>query len=226
MIGSRASSGPMRHTADGIPTTGGSFSGAVTFEVATYFFDGTSALPGAAFAGAHGTGMYRAGTTLGWSIGGTSRMTLTSTALTVPGVKGTTTNDDAAAGNMGEYISSSVSGGTVGSWVAGTAQNITSISLTAGDWDVDGAVVWQDSLTGSYMVAAISTVSGNAGGSLVAPGRTDHPLLNTSGSAFAQLTGKRRISVATTTTVYLVGQIGIATGTVVADGYIQARRVR
>jgi hypothetical protein len=54
-----------------VPSTGGSYSGAVTFSAATYFADGTSSLPGAAFAGAHGTGMYRAGTVLGWSIAGT-----------------------------------------------------------------------------------------------------------------------------------------------------------
>jgi hypothetical protein len=51
---------------------------------------------------------------------------------------GTTTNDDAAAGHIGEYVSSMVPGGTGPALTSGAASNITSISLTAGDWDVSG----------------------------------------------------------------------------------------
>jgi hypothetical protein len=37
--------------------------------------DGTTALPGYAYSGATGTGMYRSGNTLGWSVGGSSVLT-------------------------------------------------------------------------------------------------------------------------------------------------------
>lgn len=49
---------------------GGTFTSSVTFSAASYFADGTEALPGIAFAGAPGTGIRRSGTTLGLSIAG------------------------------------------------------------------------------------------------------------------------------------------------------------
>jgi len=49
---------------------------------------------------------------------------------------GTTTNDNAAAGQVGEYVSSTITGGASVALTPGVATNITSISLTAGDWDV------------------------------------------------------------------------------------------
>src|SRR5574337_1898836 len=53
-------------------------------------------------------------------------------------ILGTTTNDDAAAGYIGEVISSNIAVGSAVSLSSGTIANITSISLTAGDWDVYG----------------------------------------------------------------------------------------
>src|SRR5712664_1249621 len=59
---------------------------------------------------------------------------------------GTITNDAATAGNIGEYITSVINspGVTLSNNVA---SNVTSISLTAGDWDISGAVYF--TLTGS-----------------------------------------------------------------------------
>lgn len=117
-------------------------------------------------------------------------------------VAGTTTNDSAASGILGEFglvNSTGVSVAASGSWV-----NICSLSLTAGDWDVEGNF---DFLPGTgtgitLLSAAISTTSSNTdssanGGYLIytdsAIGRTFFPV------------GKRRISLASTTTVYFVG---------------------
>ena len=47
---------------------------------------------------------------------------------------GTTTNDSAAAGVVGQYISSYVSATSVPT--TNTWGDLTSVSLTAGDWDV------------------------------------------------------------------------------------------
>src|SRR2546421_430181 len=50
---------------------------------------------------------------------------------------GTTTNDNAVSGNLGEYISSTVARGAAVTGAAnGTYKDLTSIVLTAGDWDI------------------------------------------------------------------------------------------
>jgi hypothetical protein len=53
-------------------------------------------------------------------------------------IPGTATNDDAAAGKLGEIISSNIVVGSAVSLTTNTPANITSLSLTAGDWDVWG----------------------------------------------------------------------------------------
>jgi predicted nucleic acid-binding protein len=52
----------------------------------------------------------------------------------------TQTNDSAAAGKVGEFITSNIVVGSAVALTTGTAANVTSVSLTAGDWDVCGEV--------------------------------------------------------------------------------------
>jgi len=52
----------------------------------------------------------------------------------------TTTNDSATAGNVGEYVESVIVTGSSTALTTATAKTVTSISLTAGDWDVDTVV--------------------------------------------------------------------------------------
>src|SRR5262249_6297435 len=51
-------------------------------------------------------------------------------------IVGTTTNDDAPEGNIGELLSSFIASGSAVSLTTGVAANITSILITPGDWDV------------------------------------------------------------------------------------------
>ena len=60
--------------------------------------------------------------------------------ITNPAIIGTTTNDDAAAGKIGEYQSAGIGFGSAISLTTATPANVTSISLTAGDWDVSGVI--------------------------------------------------------------------------------------
>ena len=53
---------------------------------------------------------------------------------------GTTTNNNAAAGDVGQMITATVAAGAAVSISTGAAANVTSISLTAGDWDVSAVV--------------------------------------------------------------------------------------
>jgi len=136
-------------------------------------------------------------------------------------VIGTTTNDNAATGYIGEVVTSTVASGAGVSLVTGTAKTITSISLTAGDWDVYG-------MFGAFTDTAITSVI--AGSSLTT---------NTTGAEdsivyAAPISGNQtlqsaiptvRVSIASTTTIYLVGRVSF-TGTCVGYGRITARRAR
>lgn len=142
------------------------------------------------------------------------------------GIKGTTTNDNAATGIVGEFVSSTV---LVGSAVAitpsGTQTNITSISLTAGDWDVFGNIVYAPAGVPTQFASAINTTSATlptapAGGYNYAAS-TAYPIAST--QAFTLSTS--RLSLASTTTVYLVG-FAVFASTMTAYGFIGARRVR
>src|ERR1700678_3689978 len=59
---------------------------------------------------------------------------------TTSGIIGTTTNNAAAAGSVGELMSSIVLLGSAVCLTSGSTSNITSLLLTAGDWDCWGSV--------------------------------------------------------------------------------------
>lgn len=140
---------------------------------------------------------------------------------------GTTTNDDAAAGVVGEYTSSNIAAGSAVSLTTGTTANVTSISLTAGDWEVSGNVITNPggSTSQTGLIAAISTTSATLP---VAPGAGAYAVGVYSGTAnfLALPTGTRRLSIAGTTTVYLVANAAFTVSTNAAYGFIGARRVR
>jgi hypothetical protein len=138
--------------------------------------------------------------------------------------KGTATNDSAAAGYIGEFISAN---GTVTTGnTQGTAINLCSISLTAGDWDVEGhAALDNTSVTSptryragvSLTTATLETQSGG------------YINLGTNIQKVMSLPcGKRRISLSSPATVYLVAECSGASGTFATDtgSFIGARRVR
>lgn len=141
------------------------------------------------------------------------------------GIRGTLTNDDATSLNVGQFSSSFIAVGSATSLTTATAKNVTSISLTAGDWDVSGNV---------NFVATTATVTAWSGGI-----STNTNALPTDGSEVPNGTvitlisenngitlPRKRISIASTTTVYLVGKATFSAGTVTAYGGITARRVR
>src|SRR5262245_57492548 len=75
-------------------------------------------------------------------------------------IRGTSTNDSAAAGYVGELMESEVLTGSAVSLTNNTAANVTSLSLTAGDWDVWGSVAFNAVAgTANLVVGAINTTS-------------------------------------------------------------------
>jgi hypothetical protein len=109
----------------------------------------------------------------------------------------------------------------------GTAVGVTSISLTAGDWDVSGvfATIPAATTTTSYVGAGISTVANT----LPAANTGARSILSVTSAASVGnelATPTFRISLASTTTVYLIGYAQFATSTMTGNGFIRARRVR
>lgn len=146
---------------------------------------------------------------------------------------GTSTNDSAAAGEIGELITATVASGAAVALTSPTAKNVTSVSLTAGDWDVSGAVSFTlagatCTLAQAGISAATNALPTQAGGSGIG---TD-PLVGGSFLSTA-LTGVQnlaippvRVTLAATTTIYLVAQTTFSLGTSAAYGTIRARRIR
>ena len=147
---------------------------------------------------------------------------------TTGGIVGTTTNDNAAAGKTGEYISAGVLVGSAVALTTGVSKTVTNISLTAGDWDVSGSVISNPAgtTTSTSLAMGISIVN-NTFGTLGA--ENNFALISsTTGAAVAQAlsNGSMRLSLSGTTTVYLIASSQFAVSTMGAYGFIGARRVR
>src|SRR5215472_14162674 len=69
-----------------------------------------------------------------------STLAVTGALTPTGGIVGVNGASNAAAGNIGEYVTASLAQGSAVNLPGGTATNLTSISLTAGDWDVFGVV--------------------------------------------------------------------------------------
>lgn len=151
-----------------------------------------------------------------------SATSLTFTSTT--GLVGTTTNDNAAAGSVGEFVSSNIAAASAISISSNTPKNLTSISLTAGDWDVwgNGVVVSAgNSMTETFV--GISTSTGTQPDlSLVAQYLTSLTNMGSMGLNAPM----QRISLSGTTTIYLVVTAVFSTSTATMYGGIYARRRR
>ena len=141
---------------------------------------------------------------------------------TTGGIVGTTTNDNASTGYVGEFKSSAVLQASSVTMTSSTNSNLTTLSLTAGDWDVWGMVFFN---TGGLISAAYSWVSTS---SATQPDESALSGIYFSGSSLGNIgipSFVQRISLSATTTVYL-SYICVFTVSGTACGNIYARRVR
>jgi hypothetical protein len=152
---------------------------------------------------------------------------MTNADVIVPtgGVLGVANASSATAGNVGQVISSLIPNGSSISLGNGTAANVTSIILTAGDWDVSGTVSFAaGAATITQMTAGMSTSTGTL------------PTDGTEGYSDASITTSTltnsitltpiQVNVNASTTVFLVGKCAFSAGTVREFGFIRARRMR
>jgi hypothetical protein len=159
--------------------------------------------------------------------GGTLNGNLAFTTTSTEGIVGTTTNDSAASGNVGEYISSSVT--TPLSDPNATTQwfDVTSISLTAGDWDVTWlASGTPNGATVTHTLAGIGTASGTATTGMIEGINLFEGPPPTSVYDVLITIANYRVSISSTTTYYAKMRFDFSTGTPKAYGTISARRMR
>ena len=127
--------------------------------------------------------------------------------------KGVTDGSEAAAGDIGEYMSAT--SGIVSLANTVTA-NLATLNLTAGDWDVTGAVTFSAS-AGTHLSFGIGI--GSTGDAVT------QATFPTTAINQAMVTAVQRYNVTGTTAVTLQAQAAFS-GTVSAAGLIRARRMR
>lgn len=140
---------------------------------------------------------------------------------------GTSTNDNAAAGCVGEYQESEVPIGSEFSITTGVTFDVTHLSLTPGDWNVWGTIAFDNgsgatvfsSMIGWVNSTSVSQPSSSGKGGLI---RLTYSM---TGNEVIAPVGQRRFSLSATTNVYLSG-VSNFTNTAAAHGIICARRAR
>jgi hypothetical protein len=217
-----------------LPLSGGTVTGVITVPV------GSVSAPSITFTGFPTTGLYsRSSGYLDFTVGGVLTFEITPAGLdsllpmTVEGKfagKGTGTNDNAAAGYIGESMESVVTfASRVSSTGTGQQVDMTSLALTAGDWDVEVLVaLTANSATVIVAQVGLSTNSGDNGAGL---SFGDNAFVSTlpsgaAGTNDATTSFKKRISLASTTTHYAKFFMTYSAATPQAYGYIRATRIR
>jgi hypothetical protein len=132
-------------------------------------------------------------------------------------------NSNASGGYVGEYVESVILYANRFSITTAIDTTITSITLTAGDWDVSGYVFIEGNANLAFSVAGLNLFANQLPDPAYRSSTADSPALSTQAGLSCST---RRFSSASTFTIYLIGLATYATGTVGACGSINARRVR
>lgn len=138
---------------------------------------------------------------------------------------GVTNGSDASSGVVGEYLQAIRPDSDLVFAANGSAVSVLSLSLPAGDWDVEGRATAYitGTMNGNKVVSGLNTsVAIPTDGTEVYGGMQVFSATN----GFQTMTGSKRFSLATTTTVYLVARIDFSAGTPALFGFMSARRVR
>lgn len=136
---------------------------------------------------------------------------------------GTTTNDDAPARYVGEFISSVIASGSSTTMTSNASTDLTSINLTAGDWDTWGNITW---LTLGTVPTSIDGWISSASATLPDPSLRVQLAISGLGANSGFTVPMKRFSLNTTTTIYISGNLTNTSGNGTACGGIYARRVR
>lgn len=139
---------------------------------------------------------------------------------------GTKTNDNAASGKVGELQTANVgSGAAVSLPIAGTDTTVVTLALPAGDWDVNGTLIFGGtSVNATLMVAGINTTT-NVQPTQPTTGRAS--IVQTAAApSNAMNTGTVRVTSTGSASAFLIGSCVAGAGTCTGFGIIMARRAR
>jgi hypothetical protein len=151
------------------------------------------------------------------------------------GIIGSSTNDSATAGNIGEFKTTTVAAASAIAAANSTvSKNVTSVSLTAGDWMVTGTCdIVMTGLTMSVNQCGLGTTTDTLASQAGGSGIGTDPLSIITATNGTTLTGTTsssapmtRVSIAATTTIYLVANLTYSAGSATQYGTIKAWRVR
>jgi hypothetical protein len=160
---------------------------------------------------------------------GTANMVFsTSPTITTPDIVGTTAAGNANAGSVGELLSAAIAFGSRISLTTSTSANVTSVSLTAGDWDCFGVVDYAFGATTSYtaLTQGINTTSATLGAQDTYTDFGTAASVPGNSNNFTLVTPVVRVNVNSTTTTYLISQATFTVSTLQAYGTIRCRRIR
>jgi len=142
---------------------------------------------------------------------------IATTAFAQPRV-GVTNGSNAAAGQVGEYITSSLQSGNIS---ANVATSLAVITLTAGDWDLGGFASYGPSAASANFLLGYGS-DGSSFDTTIGPYLSWGSSINPSYGLYVPLQATR-LNMTTNKTVYLMVQ-GVVAGNV--TGRIWARRMR
>ena len=154
----------------------------------------------------------------------TGAITPTSTV----GIAGTTTNDSAGSGNWGEYGESVIPVASEVSLTTTTATNITSVSLTAGDYEAWGIVIFDQAATTTSLLY-VAWVSSTSATLPSLDSSTRNQILGTGSTvSFSPMvqTVRLRFSLSGASTIYLSTYVNFSVSTMAAYGALRWRRIR
>lgn len=164
---------------------------------------------------------------------------ITNALGSTPGqLPGTTTNDAAAAGFVGEMAAQSRARAAASALTTNTPINVTAtaLTLTPGDWEVLGILGFTFGATTSVtsLIGAVSATSGTlpANTATATPNASGELRMEYSTAAnvvvgdMTMTVPAHRLSIATTTTLFLVAQATFTVSTASVFGHIRARRAR
>jgi hypothetical protein len=164
----------------------------------------------------------------------TGVLTFNAQVLVIPspagGIPGTPTNDNAAAGNIGELLTASLLVGAATGLVTATAKDVITIALTGGDWEISGVIDFHPAATtnATLLLSGASLVANTLG----ADDTFSSQVFLTAGQVtvagdYRQIIPLQRVSVVPAGAVaHLVAQATFTVAAMTAYGTIRARRVR
>lgn len=134
----------------------------------------------------------------------------------------------AAVGEVGEYMEATVASGSAVALTSGAAKTVTSITLTAGDWDVSGQVAFGSTGTTSFTIIAgsLSTTTDTSSSTLGRWNQTVSAAFVPGGVPVSTVITPSRFSISGPTQVFLVAFASFTVSTSGAYGIIRARRAR